>query len=127
MTVTQAGRKRSRAADSEAGSTPPTLSGENLSNVLGLLKGTDSVELKLSVPGADRNSTVAEVWCDPEDSRILEFSTRCAPSEAFTAVAETKTFLARHDDDLLAARQTKSWPALEYFAATYTEGANGAE
>src|SRR4051794_39452043 len=48
------------------------LSPEQLSEVLGLLKGADSVELKLSVPDADRRSTVAALAMDPLDAQIRQ-------------------------------------------------------
>jgi hypothetical protein len=51
----------------EVGLTP-----EQLSEVLGLIKGADSVELKLSVPDADRRSTVAALALDPLDAQIRQ-------------------------------------------------------
>src|SRR5439155_2261324 len=37
---------------------------------------------------------VAEIWLYPDDTRILELSTKCAPSEAFQVAAETRAYLA---------------------------------
>jgi hypothetical protein len=49
-----------------------TLSSEQLTQLLQLLKGTDSVELKLTVPDADRRSAVAALDMDPLDAQIRQ-------------------------------------------------------
>jgi hypothetical protein len=36
---------------------------------------------------------VAELWLYPDGSRILELSTKCAPSKAFDVAAETRAYL----------------------------------
>jgi hypothetical protein len=59
---------------------------------------------------------VAELWLYPDNSRILELSTKCTPNDAFTAAAETRAFLGTHGVDLFAEQQTKTRTALEYFA-----------
>ncbi len=51
---------------------PPTLSTEQVAQVLRLLRGADSVELKLSVPDADRRSAVAALGIDPLDAQIRQ-------------------------------------------------------
>jgi hypothetical protein len=50
----------------------PALSGEQLAELLGLIKGADSVELKLSVPDGNRRSTVAALDMDPLDGQIRQ-------------------------------------------------------
>jgi hypothetical protein len=60
---------------------------------------------------------VAELWLYPDNSMILELSTKCLPSEAFQVAAETKAFLAEHGIDLSGEQETKTKKALEYFAA----------
>jgi hypothetical protein len=60
---------------------------------------------------------VAELWLYPDDTRILELSTKCMPSEAFEVAAETRAFLAGRGVDLGGEQQTKTKTALEYFAA----------
>jgi hypothetical protein len=50
----------------------PTLSTEQLAQVLRLLKGADTVELKLSVPDANHRSTVAALGMDPLDAQIRQ-------------------------------------------------------
>jgi hypothetical protein len=51
---------------------PPTLSTEQAAQVLRLLRSADSVELKLSVPDADRRSAVAALGIDPLDAQIRQ-------------------------------------------------------
>jgi hypothetical protein len=51
---------------------PPTLSTEQVAQVLRLLRSADSVELKLSVPDADRRSAVAALGIDPLDAQIRQ-------------------------------------------------------
>jgi len=60
---------------------------------------------------------VAELWLYPDNSMILELSTKCLPSEAFQVAAETRAFLAEHGIDLSGEQETKTKKALEYFAA----------
>ena len=48
----------------------PQLSDDDLSQVLALSAGSDSVELKLTVPDAGHRSTVAALGLDPLDAQI---------------------------------------------------------
>ena len=48
--------------------------------------------------------------------RILELSTKCAPSAGFQVAAETRTFLASRGIDLSGEQQTKTKTALGYFS-----------
>ena len=50
----------------------PALSGAQLSELLGLLKGADTVELKLTVPETDHRSAAASLELDPLDSQIRQ-------------------------------------------------------
>ncbi len=50
----------------------PTLSTEQVAQVLRLLRHVDGVELKLSVPDADRRSTVAALGMDPLEAQIRQ-------------------------------------------------------
>jgi hypothetical protein len=50
--------------------TAPTFSGEQIAELLPLIKGSDSVELKLSVPEALQRSTIAALQMDPLDAQI---------------------------------------------------------
>jgi hypothetical protein len=55
-----------------AGDEAPSLSTEEVAAVLKLLKGSDSVELKISVPEDSRRSTVATLGMDPLDAQIRQ-------------------------------------------------------
>ena len=59
---------------------------------------------------------VAELWNYPDGSRILELSTKCAPSEAFEVAAMTRVFLDERGIDLAGEQQTKTKTALEFFS-----------
>ena len=49
-----------------------TLSGDQLAEVLALIGGADSVELKLTVPESEQRSTVAALGLDPLDAQIRQ-------------------------------------------------------
>jgi hypothetical protein len=73
--------------------------------------------LKLRFKPADFDQKlVAELWNYPDNSRILELSTKCAPSEAFQMSVETRAFLRRHGVDLTGEQQTKTKTALRFFS-----------
>jgi hypothetical protein len=59
---------------------------------------------------------VAELWLYPDDSRILELSTRCRPADALRAAAEVRAYLAEHGVAVSAEQQTKTRRALEFFS-----------
>jgi hypothetical protein len=59
---------------------------------------------------------VVELWLYPDGARILELSTKCAPSEAFQVAGETRAYLSECGIDVAAAQQTKTRKALSYFA-----------
>jgi hypothetical protein len=65
---------------------------------------------------------VAEMWIYPDGSRILELSTRAAPTEAFQVAAEARAFLAGRGIDLSGDQQTKTRKALQFFAKRATNG-----
>src|SRR3954470_18588731 len=51
------------------------------------------LKLRLNPPEFGRR-LVAEAWLYPDGSRILELSTKCAPTEPFEVAAEARAFLA---------------------------------
>ena len=59
-------------AAADAAPTDTHLSTEQIAEVLGLLKGSDSVELKLSVPDTNRRSAVASLGIDALDAQIRQ-------------------------------------------------------
>ena len=72
--------------------------------------------LKLKAPPASRR-LVAELWFYPDDSRILELSTKCLPDDTFRAAAETRSYLAQRGIDIDGEQETKTRRALDFFAA----------
>jgi hypothetical protein len=64
---------------------------------------------------------VAEMWLYPDGSRILELSTKCAPTEAFQVAAETRAILTQRGVDLSGDQETKTRKALDFFAARFKE------
>ena len=62
------------------------------------------LKLKSVQEGYDRR-LVTELWFYPDGSRILEVSTKCAPSEAFEVAAETRAFLTSKEIDLGSDQQ----------------------
>jgi hypothetical protein len=73
--------------------------------------------LKLKFTPADlQRRLVAELWLYPDNSRILELSTKCAPSEAFQVAAEVRVFLTQQGVDLSGDQETKTKKALEFFS-----------
>ena len=65
---------------------------------------------------------VAEMWLYPDNSRILELSTKCAPAESFLAAAEVRSFLTERGVDLSGEQETKTCKALEYFSKRLRAG-----
>ena len=77
------------------------------------------LKVKFAPPELGRK-LVAEVWLYPDDTRILELSTKCAPSEAFQVSAEARAFLAEKGVDMSGEQETKTRKALEFFAGRLT-------
>jgi hypothetical protein len=75
------------------------------------------------VPKEFGRKLVTEMWLYPDNSRILELSTKCAPSEAFEVAAETRAFLNARGVDLGGEQETKTRKALEFFSAQLTASA----
>jgi hypothetical protein len=73
------------------------------------------LKLKFKPSDYDRK-LVAELWNYPDNSRILELSTKCVPAEAFEAALESKSFLRDRGVDLSGEQQTKTKTALDYFS-----------
>jgi hypothetical protein len=73
------------------------------------------LKLKWAPAGYERK-LVAELWLYPDNSMILELSTKCAPSEMFDVAAETIAFLGQRGVGLSGEQQTKTKKALTYFS-----------
>jgi hypothetical protein len=59
---------------------------------------------------------VAELWNYPNNSRILELSTKCSPADALRVSLESKAFLRDRGVDLSGEQQTKTKTALRFFS-----------
>jgi hypothetical protein len=73
------------------------------------------LKVKFAPDGYDRKM-VAELWLYPDNSMILELSTKCTPSEAFQVAAETRAFLTERGVDLGGEQETKTKKALQFFS-----------
>ncbi len=73
------------------------------------------LKLKFEPEGYGRR-LVCELWLYPDNSMLLELSTKCAPSDAFRIAAETRAFLTEHGIDVSAEQETKTKKALEFFS-----------
>ena len=69
-------------------------------------------------PEGAKQRIVVELWLYPDGSRILELSTKCAPSEALQVAGEVRAYFAQRGISLAGEQQTKTKTALEYFAGT---------
>ena len=77
--------------------------------------------LKLKfVPDGYTRKLVAELWLYPDNSMIVELSTKCAPTETFQVAAETRVFLSEKGVDQTGEQETKTKKALEYFSQQLT-------
>jgi hypothetical protein len=52
--------------------TPPAISGDQLGELIGLIKTSDSVELKLTVPEENHRSTIRSLGMDPLEAQIRQ-------------------------------------------------------
>ena len=87
--------------------TSPTLSNEQLTEVLRLIKGADSVELKLSVPEADQRSTVAALGMDPLTAQIRQivfFDTPDLTLDRHGMVVRARRIQGKGDDSVVKLR-----------------------
>jgi hypothetical protein len=79
--------------------------------------------LKLnSTPKAFKRKLTTEMWLYPDGARILELSTKCAPSEMFQVAYEARAFLNGLGLDLSGRQQTKTKTALQQFSRNLGTG-----
>jgi hypothetical protein len=73
--------------------------------------------LKLEFPEKELGrELVAEAWFYPDNSRILELSTKCKPKETFQVTVEARDFLVRKGIHPGGEQKTKTKAALQYFS-----------
>jgi hypothetical protein len=82
---------------------------------LSVLGPVFALKLKTALEGLGR-PLVAELWLYPDGSRILELSTKCAPTEPFQVAVEARAFLTEKGIDLSGDQQMKTRKALQFYA-----------
>ena len=83
------------------------LTTEQLARVVRLLKGADSVELKVSVPDGDRRSAVAALDMDPLDAQIRQvvfFDTPDLPLDRHGVVVRARRVQGKAGDSVVKLR-----------------------
>jgi hypothetical protein len=86
---------------------PGLLSGEQLSVLLDLTKQADSVELKMTVPNAERPLAVAALGLDPLDAQIRQvffFDTADLALNQRGVVVRARRIKGRNDDSVVKVR-----------------------
>jgi len=86
---------------------PRRLSDEDLQQVLALLKGADSAELKLTVPDSARRSTVAALGMDPLEAQIRQvyfFDTPDLALNRHGVVVRARRVQQKADDSVVKLR-----------------------
>ncbi len=77
----------------------------------------------LNRPDFARGRFVTELWLYPDGSRILELSTKCAPTELAATALDARAFIRGRGIQTGGDQQTKTKTALEFFAAELAEPA----
>jgi hypothetical protein len=92
-----------------AATTParPALTHEQIAEILELLKGSDSVELKLTVPESNRQATIASLGLDPLEAQIRQvffFDTPGLTLDQHGVVVRARRIQGRPDDSVVKLR-----------------------
>jgi hypothetical protein len=90
---------------------------------LAILGPVDARRRKLVPVGLDR-ALLVEQWTFPDDSRILELSTRCRPDAVLPVAARMAAVLRAHGVDLTGPQQTKTHATLDFFSTLGETPAN---
>jgi hypothetical protein len=102
--ATAAPRQKAAAAPKQAA---PALTGEQLGEFLTLIKGADSVELKLSIPDAARRSAVAALEMDPLEAQMRQvvfFDTPALTLNQHGLVVRARRIQGRPGDSVVKLR-----------------------
>jgi hypothetical protein len=100
-------RMREEEQMSSAPTTPPGFSNEELVQLLDLLRGADSVELKLTVPEPHQQSTVAALELDPLEAQIRQvffFDTPELDLDAHGVVVRARRIQGKGGDSIVKLR-----------------------
>jgi hypothetical protein len=73
-------------------------------------------------PKGSGQKFVAELWLYPDNTMLLELSTKCTPPEAFQVMVETRTFLTKRGVDLSGDQETKTKKALQFYSKRLQAG-----
>ena len=87
--------------------TPPTFTGEELVRLLALIKESDSVELKLTVPEGRQRSTVLALGMDPLEAQVRQvvfFDTPDLALDAHGVVVRARRVQGKGDDSVVKLR-----------------------
>jgi hypothetical protein len=90
-----------------AAATRPALTDEKLADLLDLVRGADSVELKLTVPESDQRSAVEALDLDPIDAQIRQVYFFDTPDLALNAnglVVRARRVQGKGDDSVVKLR-----------------------
>jgi hypothetical protein len=85
----------------------PSLTGEQLQELLGLISGSDSVELKVTVPDAAHRSTLTALDIDPLDAQIRVVTFFDTPDLALNkagVVVRARRIQGKGDDSVIKLR-----------------------
>jgi hypothetical protein len=83
------------------------LTGEQLQEILGLLKGADSIELKLTIPEQDQRSAIVSLGMDPLDAQmrqIVFFDTPNLDLNQAGVVVRARRVQGKGDDSVVKLR-----------------------
>ncbi len=83
---------------------------------LAVLGPINVLKLKF-LPKGSKLPLVAEVWLFPNNTSVLELSTKCAPKQALAVAGELHSFLAKKSVPLDGEQQTNTNTALELLSA----------
>jgi hypothetical protein len=72
-------------------------------------------------PAGFARKLVVELWLYPDNTTVLELSTKCRPEEAFQIAAETRAYISGLGIPLDGEQQTKTRRALEFFSTQLAE------
>jgi hypothetical protein len=89
------------------GADTPALTDDQLRELVGLIEGADSVELKLTVPDEDRRSTVVALGMDPLDGylrQVFFFDTPDLALDRAGVVTRARRSQGRPDDSVVKLR-----------------------
>ena len=90
-----------------AGVAAPLLSDDQLAELLSLIEGADSIELKLTVPDEDRRSTVVALGLDPLEAQLRQvffFDTPGLDLNRAGVVIRARRSQGRDDDSVVKLR-----------------------